>query len=62
MLEKNEILLIIYLLLFVFYVVISLGAKKKQTVQSKEIKNYLNGVRFLLLLLTVVATVLWFFL
>ena len=62
MMEKYEILLVIYLLLFAFYVVIYLGAKKKQTVQSKEIKSYLNGVRSLLLLLTAVATILWFFL
>ena len=62
MIEKYEILLVIYLLLFAFYAVIYLGAKKKQTKQSKEIKSYLNGVRSLLLLLTAVATILWFFL
>lgn len=61
MFEKIEILLIIIVLLFLFYIVISVGAKRKNTVQSSEIKNYLFGVRILIIIIGVVAFSLWIF-
>ena len=60
MFEKFEILLIIFFLLFLFYIVIALGARRKN--QLVEIKNYLKGVRFLILILSVVAVILVLFL
>jgi len=59
MLEKNEILLVIYLILLAFYLVISLGVGKKR--KSAEIKGYLFSVRILILIIGTVATVLWIF-
>ena len=61
MFEKVEILLIIIALLFLFYIVISLGAKKKNTLQSHEIKNYLFSVRVLITIIGIVAFILWIF-
>ena len=61
MFEKIEILLVIIVLLFLFYVVISLGAKRKNTLQSREIKNYLFGVRVLIIIIGIVAFILWIF-
>jgi len=59
MLEKNEILLVIYLILLAFYLVISLGAGKNR--KSAEIKGYLFNVRILILFIGIVATILWIF-
>ena len=63
MLEKAEILVVIFVLLLTFYVVISLGAgKKRKSAQSREITSYLFGVRVLIIIIGLVALVLWFFL
>ena len=63
MLEKIEILIIVFALLFVFYLVISLGARKKgQSPQSPEIVSYLFGVRILIIFIAIVSLILWFFL
>ena len=61
MLEKSEILVVIFAILFLFYLVISWGAGKK-TSQSPEIKRYLFGVRILIIIIAIVALILWFFL
>jgi len=63
MFEKIEILIIIFVILFVFYLVILLGAgKKRKFSQSPEIANYLFGVRVLIIIIAIVATILWTFL
>tara|TARA_Y100000590_G_scaffold470414_1_gene664675 strand:+ start:53 stop:244 length:192 start_codon:yes stop_codon:yes gene_type:complete len=63
MLNKFEILIVIFVLLVAFYLVISLGAKKKnKSVQSKEIANYLFSVRILIIIIGAVSLLLWFFL
>ena len=63
MLEKIEILIIILALLFIFYLVISLGARKKGgSPQSPEITSYLFGVRVLIIIIAIVALILWSFL
>ena len=63
MLEKTEILFVILVLLLVFYLVIRLGAgKKRDILKSKQISNYLSGVRILIIILAIVALILWFFL
>ena len=63
MLEKTEILFVILILLLVFYLVIRLGAGKKRDIaKSKQISNYLSGVRILIIILAIVALILWFFL
>jgi len=63
MLEKIEILIVIFFLLLTFYLVIFLGARKKgESLQSAKINNYLFGVRILIMIIGVVALILWFFL
>jgi len=63
MLEKTGILFVILVLLLVFYLVIRLGAGKKIDIsKSKQISNYLSGVRILIIILAIVALILWFFL
>ena len=63
MFEKIEILIIVFILLLTFYLVITLAAgKKSKDYQPPEIKNYLFGVRILIIIIGVVATILWFFL
>ena len=63
MLEKIEILFVIFALLLVFYLVISLGAgKKRKSSQSREITSYLFGVRILIIIIGIVSLILWFFL
>ena len=63
MLEKIEILFVVLFLLLVFYIVIAWGSKqKKKTEASLEIKNYLFGVRVLILIMAVVSFILWIFL
>ena len=63
MLGKAEILVVIFALLLTFYLVISLGAgKKRKSSQSREIANYLFGVRVLIIIIAIVALILWFFL
>jgi len=63
MLEKIEILFVILVLLLLFYLVIRVGAgKKRDILKSKQISNYLSGVRILIIILAIVASILWFFL
>ena len=63
MLGKVGILFVIFVLLLVFYLVISLGAgKKRKSSQSREITSYLFGVRILIIIIGIVSLILWFFL
>jgi|TARA_B100001750_G_scaffold243861_1_gene260004 amino acid transporter len=60
MLDKIEILGVIFSLLLVFYFVISLGAKKKGKLpNSPEISRYLFGVRILIIFIAIVSLILW---
>ena len=62
MLEKNEILIVILALLITFYLVIAMGAKQKtKSNQSTKIKNYLFGVRILIMIIAIVSLNLWAF-
>jgi hypothetical protein len=63
MLGKFGIFIVILLLVFLFFIVISLGAglfSKKE--KSPEIKKYLKSVNILLLFIIVVGSILMFFL
>ena len=63
MFSKPIILLIILALLIVFYIVIRLGAGKKKDIEnSKNLTKYLFGVRILIIILSLVGLILWFFL
>ncbi len=63
MLDKTGILFVILILLLVFYLVIRLGAGKKREIsRSPQMSNYLSGVRILIIILSIVALILWFFL
>ena len=68
MLGKTGILIVIFVLLLVFYFVISWGAgKKNQSSMTKEfpapeIAGYLLGVRVLIILIAIVSLILWLFL
>ena len=63
MLEKVEILIVIFIILLVFYLIIAWGASnRKKSPQSPEIKSYLFGVRVLILFIALVSLILWFFL
>ena len=63
MLEKIQILIIIFALLLAFYLVISLGAGTlKKSSKSPEIKSYLFGVRILIIIIAIVSLILWSFL
>ena len=63
MLEKPGILFVILVLLLVFYLVIRMSVgNKKDISKSHQISNYLSGVRILIIILSLVALVLWFFL
>jgi len=63
MLEKIEILIVIFALLLAFYIVISFGAgKKKEIEKNAKIKNYLFGVKILIIILAIVSLILWLFL
>ena len=60
MLEKTEILIVIIVLLFAFYLVISLGARKKgKSSETPEISRYLFGVRILIIVIAIVSLILW---
>ena len=60
MFEKVEILFIIIAILLAFYFVISLGAGKGEDPTSAyQIKQYLFGVRILILLIAIVSLILW---
>ena len=63
MLGKFGIFIVILVLVFLFFVVISLGAgffSKKE--KSPEIKKYLKSVNFLLALIIIVGAILMLFL
>ena len=68
MLGKTGILIVIFVLLLVFYFVISWGAGKKRQASmtkefpSPEIAGYLLGVRVLIILIAIVSLILWLFL
>jgi len=62
MLEKIEILVVIFILLLTFYLVILLGASKRKKARSPEISSYLFGVRILIIFIGMVSLILWFFL
>ena len=63
MLEKTGILFVILVLLLVFYLVIRLGSGKKREIsKSYQMSNYLRGVRILIIILAIVASILWSFL
>ena len=63
MLEKIEILIVVFVLLFIFYLVISWGAiRKNKPSPSPEIASYLFGVRVLIIIIAIVSLILWFFL
>ena len=62
MFEKFEILLIIFVILSSFYLVIYLGSGgKKKNSESNKIKNYIFGVRVLIIIIAVVCLILWTF-
>ena len=62
MFDKNIILLIILILLLIFYFVIRLGTGKKKDIdESQNLKKYLNGVKILILILSIVGIILWLF-
>ena len=62
MLEKTEILIVIIVLLLAFYLVISLGARKRgKSSETPEISKYLFGVRILIIIIAIVSLILWFF-
>ena len=62
MLEKTEILIVIIILLLAFYLVISLGARKRgKSSETPEISRYLFGVRILIIIIAIVSLILWFF-
>ena len=63
MLEKIEILIVIFILLLALYLGISLGAgKRRKTSQSPVIVNHLFGVRILIIIIGIVGLILWSFL
>ena len=68
MLGKAGILIVIFVLLLLFYFVISWGAgKRRQSSMTKEfpspeIAGYLFGVRALIILIAIVSLILWLFL
>jgi len=63
MLEKNEILIFLIVIFIIFYIVIYWGSGgKKKSSESPQIKNYLFGVRILIIILTIVSIILWAFL
>jgi hypothetical protein len=61
MLEKIEIIIVIFILLLVFYGVIAISAGKGSKTKSPEIKNYLFGVKVLIIFLGIVSLILWMF-
>ena len=60
MLGKVEILIVIIALLLTFYFVILWGSgKRKNSPVSVDIKRYLFGVRFLIIVIAIVSLILW---
>ena len=60
MLGKNEILIVIIVLLLAFYFVISLGARvSKKSPAYANVSKYLFGVRVLIIFIAIVSLILW---
>ena len=60
MLDKIEILFVIFALFLTFYFVISWGSGRRRNSKiSPEIKSYLFGVRILIIFLAIVSLILW---
>ncbi len=60
MLGKVGILAVIFILLLMFYFVITLGAKtEKKSPAYYEVKRYLFGVRILIGIIAIVSLILW---
>jgi amino acid transporter len=60
MFEKIEILAIIIVLLLLFYLVISLGARvSKNSPAYHRVSKYLFGVRILISIIAIVSLILW---
>ena len=63
MLEKYQILIIIFFILIIFYFVIYWGSGgKKKSLESIKVKNYLFGVKVLIIIIALVSIILWTFL
>ena len=63
MLGKIEIFIVIIFLVVLFYIVISFGAGHFSKKEKKpEIKKYLRSVNILLIFITIIGTILIFFL
>ena len=63
MLGKIEIFAVIIFLVILFYLVISFGAGQfSKNKENPEIKKYLRSVNFLLVFITIIGTILIFFL
>ena len=63
MLGKIEIFAVIIFLVFLFYIVISFGAGQfSKNKKNLEVKKYLRSVNILLIFITVIGTILIFFL
>ena len=63
MLGKIEIITFIFVILIIFYLIISWGAgNKKKSSTSTKIKNYMFNVRILIIFLAVVSIILTIFL
>ena len=63
MMSKFGIIFVILILVFIFYLVISIGAGKFSSKESKpETKKYLRSVNILLILVAVVGAILVLFL
>ena len=60
MFEKIEILAIIIVLLLLFYIVISLGARvNKSSPAYDKVSKYLFGVRILISIIAIVSLIFW---
>ena len=60
MFGKTETLFVIIALLLAFYFIISLGAGKgKNPTSAYQIKQYLFGVRILIMFIAIVSLILW---
>ena len=62
MLEKTEVLIVVLIILIIFYLVIRWGSGgSKKISESSKIRNYLSGVRILIVIIALVTVILWTF-
>ena len=62
MLEKIEVLVVALSILIIFYLVIHWGSGgNKKSSESPKIRNYLYGVRILIIVIALVTVILWTF-